>query len=128
MNRGGGRRRALRHSLIDRLGGRKPETAWVYAVGSSDPAHPIKIGYTSRCLEERLGGMQTGSPVRLYVLASRRVVGKKEAMEVEWYAHQKHASRRAHGEWFAISLDEARCAIGWKPCIWSSMLGEPGAA
>jgi hypothetical protein len=56
---------------------------------------PVKIGYTDRPMDVRLAGLQTGSPVRLRVLATH--AGDRE---MERRLHTMFRDWRLHGEWF----------------------------
>lgn len=58
---------------------------------------PIKIG-TTQSLRARLKGLQCGSPVRLYVLAT---LPGGDAQESE--LHVRFDEDRLHGEWFSPS-------------------------
>lgn len=54
----------------------------------------IKIGYSEYPLS-RLGVLQTGSPIRLRIMALRRA-----PISVERQYHEQFAAHRLHGEWF----------------------------
>lgn len=57
----------------------------------------VKIG-TTRDLGKRLASLQTGSPVKLKLVA----VGPGDR-ELEQRLHEKYKHRRRVGEWFALS-------------------------
>lgn len=59
-----------------------------------------KIG-TAADPERRLAEMQTGSPVRLFLLATGPGGHEREAQ-----IHLAYASKRRHGEWFALTSRE----------------------
>lgn len=59
----------------------------------------IKIGFTAGDLEERLGGLQCGSPVPLVVRAWRF---GDQSLEKE--LHDRFAPDRRHGEWFSPTM------------------------
>jgi hypothetical protein len=64
----------------------------------------VKIGFTdARTPGDRLTAMQTGSPVKLKVLAF--VPGGRTE---EQKLHARFATERRHGEWFAVSQELAR--------------------
>lgn len=68
----------------------------IYFIQASSASGPIKIGYTSRSVDERLAEIQAYSPVRLVVLLE---LDGEQADEQE--LHQKFILYRSHGEWFA---------------------------
>jgi hypothetical protein len=74
----------------------KAKTLCVYFIEGSGL---IKIGYTEN-LRIRLASLQTGSPVKLNLLAS--IPGDK-LKETE--LHTRFAADRRHGEWFAFSAE-----------------------
>lgn len=79
---------------------------FIYFVGSE--AGPIKIGIATN-VQSRLAALQTGSPVRLSLLAS--VEGD---LSREYLYHSIFHKHRLHGEWFEPAqpiLDEI-AAIG----------------
>lgn len=65
---------------------------WVYLIGYDDW---VKIGFTSTSVERRLGGLQTGIPVKLTLIHS---MPGSLALEAE--LHLRFAEYRAVGEWF----------------------------
>lgn len=73
-------------------------TSVVYFLGTETRT---KIG-TTRDLPRRLAALQIGSPERLEVAA---IIAGDELLEVE--LHGLFASRRLHGEWFALPRTEA---------------------
>ena len=66
----------------------------VYFIGPE--VGPVKIGYTTN-LPSRLKRLQSGSPVRLSVLAA----ALEQEMIQERIYHFRFAEHRLHGEWFA---------------------------
>lgn len=74
-------------------------TGHVYYIGSLETLR-VKIGYTSRSLDQRLRALQTGSPTKLGVLAWH--VGTPE---LEREIHERFEADRLHGEWFDLSED-----------------------
>lgn len=68
---------------------------YVYFVGAEEGL--IKIGFATK-VKDRLASLQTGSPVRLMVLATR-----PGCITQETAYHQQFAAYRVHGEWFERS-------------------------
>jgi hypothetical protein len=68
--------------------------AWIYFISDGDR---VKIGYTARNPHRRLKQLQTGSSRRLYLLAAM-----PGTMADERALHERFASLRVSGEWFAI--------------------------
>jgi hypothetical protein len=60
----------------------------------------IKIGWTSGYVGDRLGALQTGSPVPLEVAYSMRA-----PREAERQLHYRFDHVRSHGEWFKPTKD-----------------------
>lgn len=83
------------------------EMKFVYVIGSRHG--PRKIG-ASRNPALRCGKLATGHAAPLSVQYSAQVPAE-EAADVEALAHLALVDRRQHGEWFRVSLDEARHAI-----------------
>lgn len=76
--------------------------SYVYAIGvDGDPSSAVKFGFT-KILSERLRSIQTGSPVKLIILASD--FGAKAQ---EKAIHSLLARDRLHGEWFRRSTKAA---------------------
>lgn len=71
----------------------------VYAIAANGL---VKFGYTKNT-KRRIATLQTGSPVPLYVVAIRPGTRADERA-----AHARFAPHRVHGEWFRVSIDEAR--------------------
>lgn len=72
----------------------------IYFIQAATETGPIKIGYTSRGVTERLNELQAHSPVRLAVLFT--LEGDQDA---EQQLHQRFALYRIHGEWFQASAE-----------------------
>jgi hypothetical protein len=62
---------------------------------------PIKIGHTVGSAEKRLGGIQSGSPIKLCLLGSIFRVGPQYESDL----HSKFQHLRLHGEWFEPASD-----------------------
>ena len=71
--------------------------AGTYFIGGEDG--PVKIGY-SRDIGRRFRVLQTGYPVRLFLVAV--VPG---GSEVERQYHRRFAAHHLRGEWFALHSD-----------------------
>lgn len=65
---------------------------WVYVVGF---ANYVKIGFTTKAVEERIASLQTGCPETLAVYAAFR--GSKA---IEASLHRSFADFSTQGEWF----------------------------
>lgn len=76
---------------------RRPESpaGRVYFLGPARDNAPVKIGFTTGVVENRLKSIQTGYPERLTVLAT--VEG---TIYDESALHARFARARLHGEWF----------------------------
>jgi hypothetical protein len=70
----------------------------VYFIGGRRGA--VKIGFTTQTPAVRLAALQTGSPVRLFVLAT---MPGRERDEQAVQMHFK--ASRLHGEWFRRTLE-----------------------
>jgi hypothetical protein len=84
------------------LVGKQP--GWVYVVGFS---HYVKIGFTSKSVEERIASLQTGCPETITVFAAFR--GSKQ---YEAHLHKRFASFGTQGEWFRCDGDLASWIVG----------------
>ncbi len=67
----------------------------VYFITDVLDAGPVKIGFTSGSVKDRLAALQTGSPVPLKVAASLMAPDYAERR-----IHRALAEYRLHGEWF----------------------------
>lgn len=65
---------------------------WVYVVGF---AGYVKIGFTSRSVEERIVSLQTGCPEPIAVYATLR-----GSLSFERHLHDRFKSFHTQGEWF----------------------------
>lgn len=68
------------------------QPGWVYVVGF---LNYVKIGFTSKSIEERMVGLQTGCPERITIYSTFR--GSKQ---YEDYFHKRFAAYNTQGEWF----------------------------
>ena len=64
----------------------------------------VKVGQTTYPLKTRIAQIQAGSPHRLYVCATI-TTGDRRAIEKD--IHKCLADQRLHGEWFAMTDDQA---------------------
>lgn len=74
-------------------------SGYIYLIQAADFG-PVKIGYTSVDVAERLRALQVGSPLKLHV---RAVIEGDQRLEKQ--LHQKYEERRLHGEWFEPSYE-----------------------
>ena len=70
-------------------------SGFVYFIADEHP-HFIKIGYSSKNPIDRMAALQTGSPLKLRLLA--QIPGD---IELERKLHRTFAPLRLHGEWFS---------------------------
>src|SRR3954466_5021296 len=94
-----GRRKRFDSSDIDRMKsiiweqqhcGRQP--GWIYIAGF---ANYVKVGFTSKSVEDRITSLQTGCPETLTLYASM-----KGSMDLEARLHRKFSAYMTQGEWF----------------------------
>jgi Meiotically up-regulated gene 113 len=83
-------------------------TGFVYFIGGqlSERDARVKIGYTDSKPSVRLKALQTGSPIKLRVLAYLR-----GDMRLEAKLHETFMPLHLHGEWF--SLDQKLHDLVW---------------
>jgi hypothetical protein len=79
----------------------------IYIIGTE--SGPFKIGVATN-LRDRLGSIQTGSHCKLAIMHSVPVE-YADAILVERYVHKKLHAFRLSGEWFNVSLDDAKAAL-----------------
>lgn len=101
-----------------------PAQAYVYVIG--DPGGPQKIGVAANP-EQRRYMLQGASPVSLVISAAIPAT-RSEAFRVEAYAHWLLRDQRLRGEWFDITPNEARNAIGEAFVAVSEGLSPPTSA
>jgi hypothetical protein len=80
----------------------------VYVIGAS-PEGPCKIGYGKP--RKRLGSLQTGNPLRLEILHVEPLGNAARSVEGTVKYALKDKKCGGGGEWFAVTLDEARMQI-----------------
>jgi hypothetical protein len=81
---------------------------FVYVVTNPDFSS-VKIGFTTRLVEARVGkDFQTAAP-KPYGISYRRLISR--ARQVEHRAHQLLNDCRVRGEWFEVSAEVARIAV-----------------
>ena len=66
----------------------------------------FKIGITTD-IAKRVGGVQTGCPLRITKVWAINVYGSGKAQHVERAMHKKLAVFHSHGEWFTFETDNA---------------------
>lgn len=88
------------------LAGSKAMGVYVIAAGA---AGPVKIGI-SRDPRRRLKELQAHSPARLRCHMFVRELDGRDR-EFEAHLHATLNSHRLHGEWFAVSADQAEAAV-----------------
>lgn len=69
---------------------------FVYYIACTETKR-IKIGFTQGKVEKRLAALQTGSPTKLTVVAVH-----PGSDDDERRFHNRHSSKRLHGEWFEM--------------------------
>ncbi|RVD44885.1 GIY-YIG nuclease family protein [Mesorhizobium sp. M4A.F.Ca.ET.020.02.1.1] len=103
---------------IDQLAQRN-SLGLVYII-AHDPAGPVKIG-KSAFLASRLEGLQTGNPNKLYVFAAFIGASRARAMVMEGRIHDALDDARLIGEWFSLTVEEAKKAcranIRWRKAV-----------
>lgn len=82
---------------------------FVYVIGT-EPG-PFKIGYATS-LRDRLGSIQTGSHQKMQILYHAEMP-YDDAPKVEQSTHKILASYRLSGEWFNVSLVDAKAAVDY---------------
>lgn len=80
---------------------------YIYIIGSDEP--PFKIGITNN-LDKRLKNLQTGHPKLLKIHEYKEVTSDKVRL-LERVIHRHLKMYRTHGEWFDISLENARLEL-----------------
>jgi ribosome-binding protein aMBF1 (putative translation factor) len=77
----------------------------IYAIGAAGTSL-VKIGCTTKNVQQRLASLQTGHPYTLQVLAALPV--ETNPHRIEKLIHQFLETERQHGEWFALEIDQPR--------------------
>ncbi len=80
---------------------------FLYVISSKE--NPVKIGYSIKP-EQRIKNLQTGSVEKLkiqYQKAVNETVGKK----IERIIHANNSHKRISGEWFNMTIEEAKNEI-----------------
>lgn len=81
----------------------------VYVV-ASEKCKPVKIGHTKNAAK-RLGSIQTGSPVKLFIHENTEMMSLPEAKAIEARVHEALKDHRMNGEWFDVDVQDAVDAI-----------------
>jgi hypothetical protein len=83
----------------------------IYAVRAADGTGPVKFGFTDAdSVEDRLAGLQTGSPVPLACIATSPGTRPDEAR-----LHRELRGHRLHGEWFSWCVEVASVVATMEP-------------
>lgn len=93
----------FRKSILDLL------NKWMYIYLMGKPEGPIKIGL-SKNPEKRLKQLQTGYPEKLS-LFEKFPVPEKSVKKFEKLIHDNLRYKRTHGEWFDLTLEEAKLDV-----------------
>lgn len=80
---------------------------YIYVIGPKEGFQ--KIGY-SETPEKRLKSLQTGHPELLYIHHTIEV-NKLKAKLIEKLIHRNINHKRTKGEWFNLTIDEAKSEI-----------------
>jgi len=71
----------------------------IYIIGVEDDSSLCKIGISSVSAQKRLTSLQTGSSLKLILLAEGQV---NKPRQIEKFWHMKLADFRVNGEWFRL--------------------------
>ena len=74
---------------------------FLYFIGN-EANNLIKIGVTGIQPKRRLGLLQTGSPIKLYLIACIVI---EDAKELEQHLHNKYSDKQRINEWFDLDND-----------------------
>jgi hypothetical protein len=74
----------------------------VYLVNMVD-TDLYKIGWTNGTINKRISTLQTGNPKRIEPV---KLFETKHYVKVETYMHNRHATKRKEGEWFALTKED----------------------
>lgn len=86
---------------------------FLYVIAARPDSGPVKIGLATNPAR-RMRGLQTGSPQRLGLHGTFKLVGpdaRKTAYRLERDIHRRLAHAAVSGEWFAVTPAEARHLI-----------------
>lgn len=81
---------------------------YVYLAASLGSPGLIKIGYTKGDPKKRVAQLQTGNPQGVRLV---HAIAVSDPKSVERVLHRHFATKRKRGEWFQVSVSEARKAI-----------------
>lgn len=81
------------------------ESGYVYAIGYEGC---VKLGISATDASGRLRTMQTGNVAELSLIAQAYVANYKL---IEKALHREHKNRWIRGEWYSLSVEEARSII-----------------
>ena len=78
----------------------------IYAVGTGDLDHPVKIGWTGLDMKTRLAGLQSGSPTELKVLFTSKPLSNANKVEYDLLEGLKNSGKHIRGEWFNLNQNQ----------------------
>lgn len=84
-----------------------PDTAFIYMIGPTGGPH--KIGHSMN-VERRVKQLQRDAKGEI-VITGKWPVGARIGLAAERYAHWLLREKHYRGEWFNVTLDEARSAV-----------------
>lgn len=83
---------------------------YIYLIGWEKKG-PVKIGVADD-VKRRLKGVQTGNPYKLRIYGSRPIITRELAFAAEMVLHSHLWEKRMIGEWFDITIEEAKRIAG----------------
>lgn len=83
-------------------------TCFVYVIGQE--AGPVKIGISVKP-SARVSALQTGCPLKISLLHVAECGSRESAELREKIVHQENFSRRLTGEWFELTMTQARESV-----------------
>jgi hypothetical protein len=84
----------------------------IYIIHEVENQEICKIGVTSRYIEDRLSGLNTGNWRQLVLAHTVAFRTWEEALEIEHAVQSALMAKRINGEWFRVSVEDALLAIG----------------
>jgi hypothetical protein len=76
-------------------------SGWVYVARADNDLY--KIGQCRRSLDQRIKGVSYASPIPIQLILS---IDSDDCKTLEREMHLKFASKRSHGEWFALNSSD----------------------
>lgn len=99
--------------------------AYIYIIASNKDG-PVKIGRSNNP-DRRLKQLQTGQDKTLYIF-HKELVADDEINQMERAIHKTIGYKRAKGEWFHVSVDEAIDEIRYAKILYEDNLRDETAA